>query len=161
MSEIIHEGKGTVEEKSEGKKKDGEKFWKFKINGKQFSLWDYEAGTQIELDQEIYMYWTEKPGTSSGREVTWRNINSIMPIEDASALSDKKLAEVEKEVDKNIGSGKATTRDSFTEGVRNGMLFKAAVDVAIYNAGQANKAVDVANIEKWFNSLKTLMNQLE
>ena len=75
------QGEGTLEQKEEALKKDGTPYWKFKIDGKTYSLFEYELGHGVKVGDKVGMIWIEKEGKSAqGGSITYRNLNSIYPL---------------------------------------------------------------------------------
>ena len=82
----VLEGVGIIEEKSEAMSKKG-KYWRYKIRmdndldakyPTSFSMWEYEAGKEVSVDDHIKVTWEENPGKNAvGKDVTYRNIKSI------------------------------------------------------------------------------------
>jgi len=98
MNEEVKEAEGIIESKEEATKKDGEFYWKYKINieGKvsTMSQWNYEDGKEVKTGQEVLVTWTEK---TVGQN-TYKNIASIGPKEkyvprDPKLGTDEQLAE--------------------------------------------------------------------
>lgn len=78
----VCEGSGLLEKKEECLTKKGDKYWKFIIDGKTFSLFEYEAGLGISVGNQVGMYWTETQGDFNGKPITYHNLNSIYLLED-------------------------------------------------------------------------------
>ena len=78
---------GVIESKEEAVKKDWVEYWKYKItlkgetNSQTFSQWNYEEGKEIHVGDIYMLFWTEKEGTGAHGPITYRNINSIGPVE--------------------------------------------------------------------------------
>ena len=76
-----------MEEKSEAIKKDGsEKYWKYKIQVAggptlTFSQFKFDEGKEIHVGDEVKLFWIEKQGQGAHGPITYRNINSIGPVE--------------------------------------------------------------------------------
>lgn len=122
----VLEGTGIVDNKEEAIKKDGTKYWKFKIDGKTFSCWEYDMGNSVSKGDKVGLFWTEAPGPGT---VVYRNITSIYPQEevimnDQSTLtSPKQLAtpvkqpiQAQAQVSKPIINTNATTKISGLRG---------------------------------------------
>ena len=172
MSEV-KEGYGRVEEKSEAVKKNGEKYWKYKIilegavNPLTFSQWNYDDGKDVPVGKVNRITWTEKEGQGSHGPITYRNINSIYKEEkDPNLGTDKELASqapnetmkdvIHKEkVDVAKGGGVAPS-STYNQGARIGMIYNNAVLLCI-----AEKKTKPEDIEEKFNMLLTLLNRLE
>jgi len=73
-----YESSGVIEEKSEAAKKDGDKYWKFKIDGKTYSLWDYDKGINCHVGDEVRITYTQKESEFKGKKVVYRNISEIL-----------------------------------------------------------------------------------
>ena len=80
----VKEGTGTIESKTESVTKKGDKFWKFKIDGKTYSLFEFEAGRDVEIGDQVKMFWTETEGAGQFGAVTYRNLNSIFKEADTT-----------------------------------------------------------------------------
>jgi len=80
----ICEGEGLIEKKEENTTKKGDPYWKFVIDGKTYSLFEYEAGKGVRVGDHVGMYWTESQRSFGGKPITYRNLNSIFekPIEE-------------------------------------------------------------------------------
>ncbi len=114
MEKKVCEGKGIVEEKSEHITKKQDKYWKFKIGGKTYSIFEFEAGKGISVGDEVQMYWTEKEGSYEGKPITYRNLNSISSIGDSRiSKTDAELEQENKQVDKAIGGSGEPPKSTF------------------------------------------------
>ncbi len=134
----VCEGTGKIEEKSEAVTKKGDKYWKFKVNNKMFSLFEYPAGHDVSVGDNVKMYWTEKESTSNNQPVTYRNINSIFK-------TDENLAGATLEpVPMKGAEYKHQPNDPFL-----GMVFNKAVDCAIAHKGEGDKG----NVDNWLEPL--------
>ena len=154
----VNEAKGIIISKEEALTKKDKKYWKFKIEreGKadMFSLWEYEAGEKVSVEDQVKLFWTEKEGTGKmGQPITYRNLNSIYredeaPVEEVEASHSH--PGVAPKPENGGGSG------NYNEGAKIGMLFNNAVQLCI-----AEKKTKVEDIEGWFNTLRALLSQLE
>ena len=132
------DGIGTIESKEESLKKDGEKYWKFKIilegepDALTFSLWDYKVGQEVSTGDDVKVFWTEKAGQGLHGTLTYRNINSIGSLDKYAKKTDEQLAKLEKEVStqdtKTCPPPRANTQ---TQIVRQSCLGYAAQILAI------------------------------
>ena len=59
--EEVYDGTGTITEKTEQLTKKGDQFWKFKIDEKTYSIFEYKAGELVKTGDAVKMIWTEKP----------------------------------------------------------------------------------------------------
>jgi len=73
------EGTGVVEEKSENKTKKGDLYWRFKIDGQTFGLFEYKAGESVKVGDRVYYVYTESQGQGAHGPITYRNLKSIGP----------------------------------------------------------------------------------
>jgi hypothetical protein len=77
--------KGVVTGKEEAVIKTGDNagnaYWRFTIEGKKFSLWDYNKGKDIKSGTAVEVLFTETVGQGQRGEVTYRNIKDIRTIE--------------------------------------------------------------------------------
>jgi len=71
------EAKGTIEIKQECKSKEDKKYWKLTIDGKTYSVWDYDLCKEIYVDDLISFEYTEKEGEGKHGTVIYKNIQSI------------------------------------------------------------------------------------
>jgi hypothetical protein len=86
MEREVKNAKGVIQGKEEAQKNDGTPYLKFKVDGKQFSMWDYEAGKNLKLGDYISYNYSEKGGVSSfGKQIVYRNIMGaqVLPRESA------------------------------------------------------------------------------
>jgi len=91
MDKEVKEGTGIIENKEEANSKKG-KYWRYKIRMNDdkdakyptsFSMWDYEGGSKVSVDDEVKVFWEENAGKNKvGQEVTYRNIKSIGLVKD-------------------------------------------------------------------------------
>ena len=98
----VKEGNGIIESKTESVTKKGDKFWKFKIDGKTYSLFEFEAGREVEAGDQVKMFWTETEGAGQFGAVTYRNLNSIFKEADTTrgaVGSTKPASEVKLKID--------------------------------------------------------------
>ena len=77
----VKEAEGIIESKEEATKKDGELYWRYKINIEgnvlTMSQWNYDDGKEVRAGQKVLVTWSEKEGTGMRGPVTYRNIASI------------------------------------------------------------------------------------
>ena len=160
MEKEIRDGIGTIESKEESVKKDGDKYWKFKIilegeqNALTFSLWDYKVGQEVNQGDDVKIFWTEKAGQGLHGTLTYRNINSIGRTDKyggdyTTGKTDEQLAKLEKE-----GNPPANTQ---TQIVRQSCLGYAAQILAVESqwgnpspddiVGEQKKIAE--ELEKW------------
>ncbi len=158
MSEDIKEGKGTIEEKSEAVTKKGDKYWRFKVDGKYYSAFEYAAGLDVSVGMKVNMVWTETPNPKNANS-PYRNLKSIYQGTDPIAgKSDEELANTPKEVDRVSGEGgvpKSASYGSMQE-VREKKIIKQAVLKAasqVVPRGTASKGLIsyAEDLIKWVN----------
>ena len=84
MEEAVHDGTGTIQEKTEQVTKKGDKFWKFKIDEKTYSIFEYKAGELVKTGDKVKMVWTESEGQGKFGPVTYRNLRSIFKADESN-----------------------------------------------------------------------------
>ncbi len=89
-SNQIKEGEGTVEKKNEAYTKNENPYWKFVIDGKTYSLFEYEIGKGIGEGDKVGMFWKEHIGDYKGNKVTFRNLTNIFRKDSAGAVTEEK-----------------------------------------------------------------------
>jgi hypothetical protein len=75
--EKVLDGFGVVEKKEECVTKKGDKYWKFVIDGKTYSLFEYPAGEKVSVGDNVKIVWTESEKESQYGPVTYKNLKSI------------------------------------------------------------------------------------
>ncbi len=154
---------GKIESKAQKQDKNKKDFWKFEIGGKTYNWFKYEEGQGFNVGDEVNITYEE----NQVGDRTYKNIKSMG--KGYSSMSDQALSDTHTKVEKEMGGGSPQSISSTSstpslypkvsfnnEGARTGMLFRCAVELCI-----AQKKPEITEIEKWFNSLKTLLNQLE
>ena len=142
-------GTGNIESKEEGSSKNGP-YWKYTINGKIFSFWEYDEGQKIKVGDNVKMEWEEKEGQGSHGPITYRNLKCIYKTNDSrSSTSDEDLAKEEKEVSRQMGGGVAPHGTSYSEGAKEGMFWNNAIALCI-----SEKKSNVRDIQAWYHRLK-------
>ncbi len=145
MNEEVHDGTGTIQEKTEQVTKKGDQFWKFKIDEKTYSIFEYKAGELVKSGDKVKMIWTETEGTGRHGPVTYRNLRSIFKEEDDNTPSAHNG-----DSPKSIGGG-ALSPDSQRFIVRQNVLRTAvmAVKELEVKAGK-NEIKEIASeFEEW------------
>ena len=145
----IKEGTGTIDEKSEAVTKKKDKYWKFKIDGLSYSMFEHEAGTNVGVGDKVKMYWTEKPGVNpnSGDPIVYRNLTSIGKEENYEEKTPEQLIKVENEVKSQ--SSYTPTLDTNTSIVRQ-VLYKVAGEILVKGTPSEEVNKYVKELEKGF-----------
>jgi len=121
----VCEGSGTIESKAEAVTKKGEKYWKFTVDGKIYSLFEYEAGHDVGAGDNVKMFWTETVSNYDNKTVTYRNLNSIFKseetpvekIEDNPNLKMGNIVPPTQEQNQKVNDFKAAEADKFELGM--------------------------------------------
>ena len=170
MNEEPLEGSGIIDEKIEAKTKKDKLYWKFKINGMTFNMFEYDAGTKVSTGDKVKYFYIENKGEFQGNEVTFRNLKSIFKdteYENGDEYEHKRSiatmsvpfepshsGEIEHKGQDRVVS--LSPVKSYENGARTGMIFNNAVQLCI----EENKT-RTEDIEERFIKLKNLLDKLE
>lgn len=161
----VKEGEGTVEMKQEALTKNNDPYWKFKIDGKSYSLFEHEAGSGISVGDYVGMYWTE---TQKGN-ITYRNLNSIfkkeiheekVSNESKQEVSQPQQPQAPQKDMKKVQEYKAKEADSYELGMaKNNATILFGEILRSFSSAEEKQAFIKDNGDMWDNLATSLFNR--
>jgi len=154
----VKEGAGVIESKAEAVTQGGDKYWKFKIDGKMFSLFNHEEGNGVSVGDSVGMYWTE---TQKGN-ITYRNLSSIfkqeVPVETVSDTPQPAPAQTTTQ--KLVPPKNASVQDFQTKDADKFELGMAKNNAALFVSKLVEKIDDTKAAEDYLKQCGPLYEEL-
>ncbi len=157
MNEEVHDGTGTIQEKTEQTTKKGDLFWKFKIDEKTYSIFEHKAGELVNSGDKVKMIWTETEGTGRHGPITYRNLKSIFKAEEDNTVS---THSAHGDSPKANGGG-ALSPNVDRRIVRQSCLGYAAKLIAIYESQYKQEKEELRDLKAYGELARILARDLE